>query len=163
MLAVRMRRALFVALGLTFAAPSAFAQKPTSQKTEYSPYEAETLKNALDTYGLKIDHAADGKTVERIDVVTLEVLEKRDLIPDNFLTLNPQRILNSLHYRTRENIVRREVLIHEGEPYDQVLVDETERNIRARMALQISVVVIQPIEGKRTPDKVRILVIVKDI
>lgn len=45
----------------------------------------------------------------------------------NWLT----RTANSLHIRTRENIVRRELLLRVGEPYDSARAAETARNLRA--------------------------------
>ena len=54
------------------------------------------------------------------------------------------------------------MLLDEGEPYQQILVDETARNMRANMPLQVSIVIIVPVKGT-TPDKVGLLVITKDI
>lgn len=44
----------------------------------------------------------------------------------NWLT----RLANKLHFTTRENVVRRELLFHPGEPYDSARVAETARNLR---------------------------------
>lgn len=41
------------------------------------------------------------------------------------------RLANSLHITTREGIVRRELLLHPGEPYDSARAAETARNLRA--------------------------------
>ena len=41
------------------------------------------------------------------------------------------RIANALHVETRENVIRRELLIDVGDPYDSALVAESERNLRA--------------------------------
>lgn len=41
------------------------------------------------------------------------------------------RIANRLHFQTRAAVVRREVLLRPGEPYDSALVAESERNLRA--------------------------------
>jgi hypothetical protein len=41
------------------------------------------------------------------------------------------RMANKLHFQTRAPIVRREVLLHPGEPYDSALVAESERNLRS--------------------------------
>ena len=41
------------------------------------------------------------------------------------------RIANTLHAETRENVIRRELLIDVGDPYDSALVAESERNLRA--------------------------------
>ncbi len=41
------------------------------------------------------------------------------------------RIANTLHVETRENVIRRELLIDVGDPFDTALVAESERNLRA--------------------------------
>lgn len=41
------------------------------------------------------------------------------------------RLLNALHIVTRPWVVRREVLLHPGQPYDSALVNETARDLRA--------------------------------
>lgn len=140
-------------------AQSQAPQKPVSKTTEYSPYEKEAIEAALANLGLELDRAPEGKTIERIDTVRLEVFEKRDPVPD---TLGLRKFANSLHVTTKDFIVRREMLLHEGDRYVQVIVDETARNMRARMPVQISVVLIVPVKGS-APDKVGLLVITKDI
>ena len=45
----------------------------------------------------------------------------------NWLT----RLANRLHITTREGVVRRELLLHTGEPYDSARAAETARNLRA--------------------------------
>ena len=137
-------------------------QKPTSRSFEYSSYEKETIARALAATGLQLDAAPEGKAIERIDTLRLEVLEDRDPIPDDVIGIPARRLLNSLHYVSRDSVIRREVLLKEGEPYQQILVDETARNMRGNMPFQVSLVLIVPIKGT-TPDKVRLLVITKDI
>src|SRR5690606_384031 len=85
------------------------------------------------------------------EVVTLEVFEERDQVPT---------FINWLHVVTHDNIIDREVLIRPGQPYQQTLADETERNLRAFP--QLSVVLIVPLEGSH-PNAVKLLVITKDV
>src|SRR5262245_41181031 len=40
------------------------------------------------------------------------------------------RLANQLHLRTKETVVRRELLFRPGEKYDSALTEETERNLR---------------------------------
>ena len=40
------------------------------------------------------------------------------------------RAANALHIVTREHVVRRELLIPEGAPFDSATADETARNLR---------------------------------
>ncbi len=135
------------------------AKRPVSKTTEYSPYEREAIDNALRGLGLTLEPSPEGKTIERIDTVRLEVFEKRDPVPDTF---GLRRFANSLHVTTKDYVIRREMLLREGDHYEQVIIDETARNMRARMPVQISVVLIVPVKGT-TADKVGLLVITKDI
>jgi len=50
------------------------------------------------------------------------------------------RLANGVHWLTRESVVRRELLLHRGDPYDPALAAETERNLRAlRLFSRVSV------------------------
>ena len=177
-----MRRSPFVlgliaclALAATAVAPARAqtpkVQKPTSQTTEYSPYEREAINAALRDLHLEIDPAPEDKIVGKVIGVRLEILEPRDPGPELLKPvplLSPlgtyitKPMLNSLHILTKEWIFRRELLVQEGEPYVQVLIDETARNMRARMPVQVSLVVIAPVKSAE-PGKVDVLVITKDI
>lgn len=42
-----------------------------------------------------------------------------------------ERLVNALHFRTRAEVIQRELLFRVGEPYDSVLVAESARNLRA--------------------------------
>lgn len=162
-----MRSRTFIA-GLVFGgalllAPSgASAQKPTSQTFEYSPYEKETIARALAATGMQIDPAPEGKLIDRVETLRLEVLEDRDPIPEDVAGIKTRKLLNSLHFVSQDYVIRRQILQLEGEPYQQILADEAARNMRANMPLQVSIVIIVPVKGK-TPDKVGLLVITKDI
>lgn len=141
---------------------SAHAQKPTSQTTEYSAYEKETIAGALAQTGYKIDPAPEGKVIESIETVRLEVFEPRDPVPEQIIGIKTRKIANSLHYVSRDFVIRREMLLAVGEQYQQVIVDETARNMRSRMPLQVSIVIIVPVQTA-TPGVVKLLVITKDI
>ncbi|MGZ5966840.1 MAG: BamA/TamA family outer membrane protein, partial [Polyangiales bacterium] len=113
-----MRRALFAffLFAVTEGAARADDDAPISVTHEYSPYEKETIVNALAETQREIEPAPEGKIVEGVDVVTLEVFEKRDPIP---------RFLNVFHYTSRHYAIERELLLKPGQPYSQVVVDET--------------------------------------
>lgn len=130
-------------------------RKPTSTTTGYSPYEKETIARSLKATGAELDLAPEGKTIEVIDTLRLEVLEDRDPIPIG------RKFLNSLHVTSRDRVIRREVLLREGDSYEQVTIDETARNMRNRIP-QVSIVIIVPVRGSG-PDKVKLLVITKDV
>jgi hypothetical protein len=114
----------------------------------------ETIQEVLAWRHEVRDPSPEGKTVESIDVVPLEVFERRDLLP---------RWLNVFHVTTRQYVIRREVLLREGAPYTQALADDTIRNLRrVPVVPQLSAVLVVPTVGS-DPDKVRVLVITKDV
>lgn len=124
---------------------------PESTTYEYSPYEQETIDLTLERLGMRTEPNPEGKIVERIEVVTIDVIEPRDPAP---------RFLNVLHATSRTYTIEREVLLSPGEPYRKILADETARNLRALP--QLSVVIAVPVRGSR-PDSVVLLVITKDV
>ncbi len=65
------------------------------------------------------------------DTIWAIVVQRADIFDSEETKHWYARVGNGLHIMTRENIVRRELLFHEGEPYDSALVAETERNLRA--------------------------------
>lgn len=127
------------------------ADNPTSPARELSDYETESLNFALAEIQARLALAPEGKRVEAIEVVTLDVIEPRDPAP---------RFLNWFHVTTQKRIIHREVLLRVGTPYRQDLASETERNLRE--FAQFSVVLVHPVEGS-TPDSVRVLVVTKDV
>jgi hypothetical protein len=131
-------------------AGNAVAQS-TGRTRTYSRYEEETIARALRRSGGRIDQSPAGKIIEAIDVVTFDVIEDRDPAP---------QFLNWFHVTTREEIVRREILLAQGQSFTQRLSDETERNLRDLFLF--SVVIALPLQGS-APDRVRYLVITKDI
>jgi hypothetical protein len=122
----------------------------TTQTSRFSGYEEDTIERVL-LEDMAIDPAPEGKVVERIDIVAIDVIEERDPAP---------RFLNVLHTTTREDVIRREVLVREGERYRQYKVDETVRVLRSFQ--QLSLVLAVPVKGSR-PDTVRLVLVTKDV
>jgi hypothetical protein len=116
-----------------------------------SPYEQETVRLVLADSKRELASDPGGKEVEAIEVVTLDVFEPRDPAP---------QFLNWLHATTQKEVIRREILLREGAPYDASLAAESERNLR--LFPQLSIVLLVPLKG-RDPNKVRVLVITKDV
>ena len=143
-------------MGSWLAAAPAAADEPKTSRSGYSSYEADTINDALKEVGGQIDPAPEGKYVEGIDVVRREVLEDRDPLPRFAI-----RILNSVHTTSKDWVIRREALMKDGEAFSQALLDETERNLR-RLSAQVTVGLAVPMKGS-APDRVRILVISKDV
>jgi hypothetical protein len=127
---------------------------PAERLHVYSAYEEETIADVLQRLHLSQDASPEGKLVERVEVVPLDVFEPRDKLPT---------WLNVFHVTTREGVIRREVLIHEGEHYEQALVDDTIRNLRRFPGVpQLSAVLVVAAQGS-APDRVVVVVITKDV
>jgi hypothetical protein len=127
------------------------APPPAERGQVFSPYELETIALVLGSLRAKRVPNPEGKLIERVDVVPLEVIEPRDPAP---------RFLNLFHATTRKAVIRRELLLEPGKPYSQVLVDDTLRNLR-RLP-ELSLVLVVAVEGS-APDRVGLVVITKDV
>lgn len=119
--------------------------------TGLSSYEQTTLAEVLSRRGWELESAPEGKLVERIETVTLDVFENRDPVPT---------WLNWFHTASRPDIIEQEVLNRPSQPFSWRLVRETSRNLRALR--QLSLVLVVPIKS-RFPNRVRLLVITKDV
>lgn len=58
------------------------------------------------------------------------VLNRQNIFDSSETTHWAQRMANSLHVRTRPQVIRRELLFQVGEPFDSVLMAESARNLR---------------------------------
>ena len=148
-----MRSALSVALRallVVLLARTALAAEPS----KLTDFERRTLEEQAERLGARaeIDPHPEGKRIERIDVVVLDVFDEHDPVPD---------FVNIFHTMTRKSVVRRELLFREGERYAGARIDESARNLRL-LTQQLSLVIVVPLRGS-TPDRVRVLVIVRDI
>jgi len=127
---------------------------PAERLHVYSPYEEETIEDVLQRLNLSRDSSPEGKLVERVDVVPLDVFEQRDKLPT---------WLNVFHVTTRKGVIRGEALLHEGERYQQALADDTIRNLRRYPGVpQLSLVLVVAAKGS-APDRVIVVVITKDV
>ncbi|MEO8214488.1 MAG: hypothetical protein ABI560_14905, partial [Myxococcales bacterium] len=84
--------------------------------------EQESVDETMAALGSRVDPAPQGKVIGQIHVVNQEVFSRRDWIFQR---------LNLLHRTTRPEMVARELLVKPGQPYDEVLVDESIRNLQA--------------------------------
>ncbi|HTA92277.1 MAG TPA: BamA/TamA family outer membrane protein [Polyangiaceae bacterium] len=117
----------------------------------YSALEQSVVDQELSERKLVLEPEPEGKWIEAIEVVPIEVFDERDPVPD---------FVNVFHTTTRKQVIARELLFSEGTRYDTRLVDETARNLRD--LIQLSIVLIVPAQGS-APDRVRLLVITKDV
>jgi hypothetical protein len=129
------------------AAPVSNADLPES----YSDYERVEVSRALEHTGFQYEPEPEGKRVEAIEIITREVFDDRDPVPD---------FLNVFHATSRRYVIARELLFREGDVYDPVRMQESARNLRALR--QLSLVLLVPVRGSRK-GRVRVLVITKDV
>jgi hypothetical protein len=114
-------------------------------------YEWQRTARLLAKQGLAVDSAPQGKRIAFIRIVRDDVFVEDELWPT---------WLNWLHGRTRESVVRRELLFEEGIPYDEARIEETMRNLRG-MAIFALVRIVAVTTGK--PGEVGVLVHTRDI
>jgi hypothetical protein len=143
------------------------AQSPpgATQANAYSPYEREAVKDALSDLHTTRDLTPEGKTLEGVDIVTLDVLEPRDVLPGmpavvRATAARAAKLIDVFHTTSKHYVIAREVLLAVGEPYRQSLVDDSVRNLRGLP--QLSLVLALATKGS-APDRVRLLVITKDV
>ncbi len=145
-----------VAAAIAFDASATRAEPPAiDDLSSYSPYEQETVRIGLDKTGGSLEPHPEGKIIEGIDFVTLEVFEKRDPIPTRL-----NGFVNWFHVTTKPHFVERELLFKTGDRYSRAVAEETARNLRA--IPQLTVVLLLPMKGS-APDRVRMLVVTKDL
>ncbi|MDY7232059.1 BamA/TamA family outer membrane protein [Hyalangium sp. s54d21] len=119
--------------------------------TPAAGYEESLLAWGLAQHGSELERSPEGKRLEAVLVAAEDVVAQSDPYPN---------ILNVFHVRTREEVIRREVLLEPGALYSPALAEETARNLRK---LNIFAVVrVVPVKGQ-TPGGVALLVITKDI
>jgi hypothetical protein len=114
-------------------------------------YEGHALERALDQLELEVEPAPEGKTLDRIWVVNLEVFGPRD----NFL-----QWFNIFHRTTRWRQIEREVILRPGQVWDETKIWETERKLRD--PLFTTLVVIVPVKSARA-GMFDLLVVTRDV
>jgi len=117
--------------------------------TAEAGYEDRLIQWALELHGREVEPAPDGKTIEEVLIASEEIFAPSDPYP---------LFLNVFHKRTRESVIRREVLVNQGDAWDESHARETERNLRRLFIL--AVVKVVPVKGRH--GGVAALVVTKD-
>ncbi|MFZ5470946.1 MAG: hypothetical protein ACOZIN_16080 [Myxococcota bacterium] len=112
-------------------------------------YEERLVQWALNLHQRELEPSPEGKTLEEVLIASEEVFAPSDPYPSWF---------NAVHMRTREVVIRRELLFAQGEAFDSKKVAETERNLRSLFIFSIAKVL--PVKGKR--GGVALLVVTQD-
>jgi len=127
-----------------------------SEARAYTPapkgsLEDQSLQLALKLRNLRVDPAPTGKRVRKIHVVTLPVFVKRDGWLEFF---------NVFHWKTKEYIIEREVVMRPGKIWDPERIKETERRLRDPLftSLVVTAPVVSPVAGT-----VDYLVVTRDV
>jgi len=139
------------ALLAVLVAPARSSAQGTETASPPSAYEAAKIEQALAKLHATLDPHPEGKIVEDVDIVPLEVIEQGDPAP---------AFLNAFHTTTRITRLRREVLVERGERYRQYRVDESVRSLRTYQ--QLSLVLAVATRGS-ADDRVRVVVVTKDV
>lgn len=114
-------------------------------------YEWQRTERLLQRSGLELVEAPEGKRIAWIRIVRDDVFVEDEIWPTWF---------NWFHGRTREPIVQRELLFHEGDPFQVARSEETMRNLRG-MAI-FALVRIVPVRVE-DPDAVGVVVHTRDL
>ncbi|MCM2277167.1 MAG: BamA/TamA family outer membrane protein [Oligoflexia bacterium] len=136
---------------LTGLAWAALGNTARAEPAEADAYQRELAIEALTERSLLAEPAPEGKRIESILILSREVIDHRDPWP---------LFLNALHRTTRDEVISRELLFREGEPWRAETIAETERNLRK--ALFTAVARVIPAQGS-TPEQVRAVVLTKDL
>lgn len=121
----------------------------TAPVSDDTGYEERLIEWGLAQHDRVREPEPEGKVLEEVLVANEEVFAPTDPYP---------LFLNLFHKRTREQVLRREVLLKPGEPWNPHRVLETERNLRRLFLL--AVVKVVPVKGR--DGGVALLVVAKD-
>lgn len=124
----------------------ALAATPVSQE---QGYEERLVEWGLAQHERTLEPSPAGLRVEEVLVASENIIAPSDPYP---------MFLNWIHVRTRESVIRREVLLAPGDAWDASRVQETERNLRRLFLL--AVVKVVPVKGRE--GGVGLLVITRD-
>ena len=114
-------------------------------------YEDALVAWGLEHEGRTLEPDPEGKRLEAVWVAAEDVVAPSDPYP---------LLLDIFHARTRESVIRNEVLLPLGAPYSSALALETARNLRK---LGLFAVVRVVAVRANAPDAVSLLIITKDL
>ena len=92
--------------------------------------------------------------IDSIEIVVEDVFDNDGMTP----VFWAYRMANDLHFKSREGVIRRELLFAEGDPVDDEALAQTERNLRALPFLRSAIVETIPVDD----DRVRIRITTSD-
>ncbi|MDP3232571.1 MAG: BamA/TamA family outer membrane protein [Myxococcales bacterium] len=131
-------------MGLAFVLSMVLSATPEAQT---SGPEEKLIQWGLKRRELQLDPLANGKPIDEVFV------EREEIFPEE----NP-KFFDILHIKTRDSVVRREVLLKPGDVWDDQRALETERNLRRLFFLSVAKVV--PVKAPN--GRVNVLVVTQD-
>ncbi|MDP1915528.1 MAG: BamA/TamA family outer membrane protein [Myxococcales bacterium] len=131
-------------MGLAFVLSMVLSATPEAQT---SGPEEKLIQWGLKRRELQLDPNANGKPIDEVFV------EREEIFPEE----NP-KFFDILHIKTRDSVVRREVLLKPGGVWDDQRALETERNLRRLFFLSVAKVV--PVKAPN--GRVNVLVVTQD-
>jgi outer membrane protein assembly factor BamA len=114
-------------------------------------FQSVLVNEALTEKALVREPSPDNKKIEKIYVSSNDVIQQSDPYPS---------LLNVFHKTTNEEIIRQELLFNEGDVWNQAKIDETARNLRNNLSINVAQVIA--CKGS-APDQVVVLVLTKDL
>lgn len=152
------------AVAILVAACALAATARAEQLDVFRRYEEALVQAALGRTGLTIDPAPEGKLIERVEIVANDVILPGDYaIPYRVPVVYPLLLhavwLNKVHVRTRDDVIRRELLFRPGERLRRDVLEESGRNLRDFFILSVARIVVA--RGS-APDRVVVVVVTKD-
>jgi hypothetical protein len=127
------------------------AARPPDDYDNLGQLEKVEVDGVLSKLHRTVDHAPAGKTIGEIVIVSRPVFAEDEGVLTFF---------NMFHSTTQEHTIRRELLFEPGDPWNQLIVDESLRNLRD--PLFHNVLVILPLTTD-VPGRIDVLVVTRDV
>jgi hypothetical protein len=151
---------LWASAGVCYTVLCASTGPRASAQTPHESYEEKRVLQHMAAAGLRAEPTPEGKRIRRVAFERREVFEGDDLLVPVVLPRFASTWPNNFHWLTESSTIARELLVHEGEPYRDALVQESMRNLRGLGVL--SLVRIVPI-ATGEPGTVDVLVYTRDL
>ena len=123
-------------------------------------YESQRVQRALRERSLEVDPQPEGKRIAYVEIVREEVLAEDELRIPIVLPRFAPTWPNAFHWTTRERVIRRELLLEDGDRYRALRAEESMRNLRA-----LGIFALVRIVAVRTtdPNRVGLLVYTREL
>jgi hypothetical protein len=145
-----LRFLLVFAVFTSFSSIFTFYPYATAQSA-LRTYEKQRAATAVRELGFIPETNPEGRTIAFVQITRRDVFESGELWPTWF---------NMFHWLTKRDVVARELLFREGEPYREQKIQETMRNLRDLGIF--SLVSIVPVQAG-DPSKVGVVVYTRDV